>query len=60
MSCKQPAHYKFEYFYRPKANNKVSEMKATRNETIGVDIREELEDVNKDDNENYIKSITNF
>jgi hypothetical protein len=38
----------------------MAEMKATRNETIGVVIREELDNVSKDENENYSESITNF
>jgi hypothetical protein len=38
----------------------MAEIKATRNETSGVDIGEELDNVIKDENENYSESITNF
>jgi hypothetical protein len=38
----------------------MAEIKATRNETSGVDIREELDNVIKAENENYSESITNF
>src|SRR3982750_3984633 len=52
-----PAHYKFDCFYRPKANNITSEMAATtalRTTNVEKEItkenQEKIDDINKDEN----------
>jgi hypothetical protein len=50
-----PAHYKFDYIFRPNTNNKVSEMQATEIEKVHF---KEVQDITK--NENYVNPVSNF